>query len=304
MLGKVFLRELVATGIIILVATFAVHSLFFFAPQDANVAGGGDACYDVGYLERDILGPVGTAGLLFTSYGGWLGCVASGSFANSLYTGEPVRDILNRSMGQTLIIMVLGLVFSGLFAVGIGWFAATSQRPWWRILASGLGVASLIPVYLLAFTLRPLFLGRDGAVGLEPGKLLVMGILLGIANGIFAESVETVGQTINKESAEPYVRSLIARRIPVARHILRSASPVIIGVGASNIPRLVTAVFILEFAFNVHGIGYQGLQAFDFTGRCDVPVILAIVLVAVLMTRVLLGLQRLAIVWLDPRHEV
>ena len=308
------LREFLGTVIIALVATFAIHVLFFFSPQDLRVAGDLNNCYDVKADLRRSPEP-GVAPqidgwaeirLLFTSYGGWLTCLASGSLGTSLYSGDSVGKMVAGALPATLGLLVLGIAASSLLSLALGWRLATSRGGGWRLLSGGLSTLSLVPVYLLAFTVRGAFLRSMEDVS-GPERILsgaleiaVLAVLLAVANGIYAESVETVANVIRRETGEPYVRSLISRRISVIRHVLRGTSPVLIGLSASQIPRLVTAVFILEFAFNKRGLGWEALRAFR-EARSDVPVVLGITLAAVLVVRLLLGIQRVSIAWLNPR---
>jgi ABC-type dipeptide/oligopeptide/nickel transport system permease component len=164
----------------------------------------------------------------------------------------------------------------------------------------GLGIVSLIPNFLLAFLIRPHFVRIDPTPLTAAVAAVSITLLLVLANGLLLEAQRTLAAVLAGESSRPYVQSLRARRLPVGLAMLRNAAGVLLSTWASHLPRLVTALFILEWAFNVHGLGYEGLSAFHVDGRRDKPVILAVTLLSVLLVRLLVVALRGATAWLQP----
>jgi len=286
---RILVRELLETVVVVLLATFAMHALLYFVAPSPGMAA-----------------PDGTVGDLLGRYGTWLRRAATFDFGESPYTHRSINGLVWAAAPRTL-----GLVLLGLAVVIVGHLAAGAWVVFRRgVVARGViavvSAVSLVPVYLLAFQVRT---GPGGAFmraqdGYDPGTaallVVTLGLLLFLSNGLFAESMGTIQQVLRREAEEPYVRSLVSRRIPVGRTLLRNVSALLLGAVAGQLPRLVTSVFILEWAFNIHGIGYEVLRAFDYEGRRDFPVIMAMTFLSVLLVRVLLLVERTAVARLNP----
>jgi peptide/nickel transport system permease protein len=229
------------------------------------------------------------------------------SFGDSPYTHRSIGALVAGAAPRTLGLLLLGIVSSVLVNLLFGWRFAGARGGIVRVTGYAISLVSLIPVYLLAFALRT---GPGGAfqrveTGLSvPETLLLLvtlAALLVLSNGLFSESLGTTAAVLRQEASEPYVRSLVARGIRPERFMLRNGAGVLLGGFVGQIPRLVTAVFVLEWAFNIHGIGYEAIRAFDYEGRRDIPVILAMTFLSVLLVRALVLIARLAVWWLNPR---
>lgn len=288
---RLLAREVAATLVILVIATLAMHTLLYFVPQPEDLAQAG------GRGPRDYL----------TRYLEWGAGAIALDFGDSPYTNRSINPLVQRAVPRTLILVVLGLGASLVVHLGVGWrlaFARGRLAQTSGVLLSGL---SLVPVYVLAFELRGafggMFLGGEESMGGGATVLLggILAILLVLSNGLFSESIQTLSTVLRREAAEPYVQSLVARRIPAGWIILRNSSGVLLATAASQLPRLITAVFIVEWAFDIQGVGYEALRAFDYTGRRDVPVIMAMTFLSVLLIRLVLVGQRLAVAWLNPR---
>jgi len=288
---RLLARELGATLGILVAATLAMHTLLYFVPQPeelAAVGGRGLADYAGRYLTW------GAGALTF-------------DFGESPYTNRSINPLVARAVPRTLALVILGLGAGLMVHLGVGWRLAFARGRLARTTGVALSGLSLVPVYLLAFELRGAFGGMFVGTG-EPlgvGALVALGVILAgllvLSNGLFSESIQTLATVLRREASEPYVQSLVARRIPAGWIILRNSSGVLLATAASQLPRLITAVFILEWAFDIQGVGYEALRAFDYTGRRDVPVIMAMTFLAVLLVRLVLTGQRLAEAWLNPR---
>jgi len=289
-LARVLLGEIGETLAVLLVATLVMHVLLYLVVPPGD---GGRSTLDC--LAR---------------YAEWAGGVLRLDLGQSPYSSREIRDVVAGALPTTAGLLALGLVTVSVGHLAIGYWSTFFGGTIGRALTGLVGAISLVPVYLIAFRVRT---GPGGTFarsldGYEPITLLLLiatlAGLLFLSNGLFAESMGTLKTVLAREAAEPYVRSLKVRRIPVAPALLRNGSALLLGALAAQLPRLVTVVFILEWAFNLHGIGYEGIRAFDYEGRRDVPVILAMTLFAVLLVRGLLFLQRILVARLNPALEV
>jgi len=228
-------------------------------------------------------------------------------FGESPYTHRSVEELVRASAPRTLGLLGLGIAVS-LVVHGLLGLRGRLARSSAAVSLSGIvSLVSLVPVYILAFVLRA---GPGGAFQRVEGAMsggerllfiLTLAALLLLSNGLFAESAGTVKSALEHEASEPYVRSLMARGIRPERTMFRNVAGVLLGAFAGQLPRLVTSVFLLEWAFNIHGVGYEAIRAFDYEGRRDVPVILAMTFLGVLFVRAFVLVERLSVSWINPR---
>jgi peptide/nickel transport system permease protein len=242
-----------------------------------------------------------------TRYLSWARGAIVFDFGDSPYTHRSIGPLVAAAAPRTLGLLLLGLVSSVFVNLLLGWRVAGARGGVLKAAGQIASLLSLIPVFLLAFALRG---GPGGAfqrveTGLSPAEtgllLVTLALLLVLSNGFLSESLGTMAAVLRQESSEPYVRSLVARGITPERFMLRNGAGVLLGGFVGQLPRLVTAVFVIEWAFNIHGIGYEAIRAFDYEGRRDIPVILAMTLLSVLLVRGLVLVTRLAVWWLNPR---
>ncbi len=248
----------------------------------------------------------GGRGHVVTTYVAWLWDACRFDFGESPYSHRSVTDMVRDAAPKTVGLLLLGLASTAGATLGASWWRAFGGAAG-RWVTSAVASISLVPVYLLAFRLRA---GPEGAfqrvdAGLTApvwlALIATLAFLLTMSNGLFAESLSTLSGALKREASESYVLGHLARGVRPTRALIRNTSAIFAGSIGGQLPRLVTAVFILEWAFNIHGLGYEGLRAFDFEGRRDVPVIMATTFLTVLAVRVLMGLERFLVFRFNPR---
>jgi peptide/nickel transport system permease protein len=287
----VIVRELATTALVALGATLVMFTVLDrVAPDPA----------------RPLSPRSGVADFL-ARYLAWAWDAVRFEFGESPYTHRSVEDLVRTAAPRTLGLLGLGIGVSLVVHGFLGLRGRLARSAAAASLAHVVSLVSLVPVYILAFVLRA---GPGGAfqrvdAAMSGGErvlfVVTLAALLLLSNGLFTESAGTVKTALEHEASEPYVRSLIARGIRPERTMFRNVAGVLLGAFAGQLPRLVTSVFLLEWAFNIHGVGYEAIRAFDYEGRRDVPVILAMTFLGVLFVRGLVLFERLSVSWITPR---
>ena len=245
----------------------------------------------------------------------WLGHVVKGDLGYSFVEAQPVSELLFRRMGNSLILMGVGLLMGIIVGIPLGVFTSLRQYSAWDFTLTGLSfiglsmpafVAGILGMYLFAVKL-PIFpaggmytpLG-DRSLGDLFTHLFLPAFTLGIMH--MASNMRYTRFSMLEVIKQDYVVTAQAkgmkRRTVIYRHALKNALiPVITMIGVS-IPQLFVGAVFLETIYTWPGMGtlyYKAVLARDY------PVIMG----ANLMIAVLVLLANLAtdIVYslVDPR---
>lgn len=249
---------------------------------------------------------------IIVQYGLWVAAALKGDFGISMITGEPVTAEFGLRLPVTAELTVLGMAAALLLGVPLGvWTAIRAGRGGaLGRLASGFGVS--VPEFVLGSLV--VFLFSRYALGLTVGGYVPFGddpagnlramVLPAAVLSVFviAVTARTTRDAVLNVLVEPYIAASVARGespvFIVMRHVLRNASiPVITVLGAVTAYLLGGAV-IIEYLFNLPGIGSYVVQA---VGRRDYAVVQAGVLLAAVVFVVMNALTDAVAGVLDPR---
>jgi peptide/nickel transport system permease protein len=254
---------------------------------------------------------------VLTQYWLWLTAALDGDFGISMITREPVTTEFGLRLPVTAELTLLGMGAAVLGGIPLGvWTAIRASRKGGGAigrLTSGFGVS--IPEFVLGSLV--VFLFSRYALGLtvggyvpfsqEPGRNLQAMILPAAVLSVFviAVTARTTRDAVLNVLVEPYIAAAVARGespgFIIRRHVLRNASiPVITVLGAVTAYLLGGAV-IIEYLFNLPGIGSYVVQA---VGRRDYAVVQAGVLLAAVVFVVMNTLTDAVAGILDPRFGV
>lgn len=289
------------------VATVA-FALVRLIPGDPAILLLGDRA-DPAQLERyrDLLGLTGPTHEQLVRY--LLGMV-QGDLGTSIITGRPVIQIVMTSMPVTLALLGLAFVLSTVVAVPVALVTALHPRETvrhiFRFVAAVLIASPVFFTGVIGILVFAAWLGWAPAGGLEPGifgslrslwlPALVLSILL---TPLLARVLQT---SVRRTASEEFVETAVARGIPRRRlmtgYILRpSVAPTIALLGYLVGTQLGAAV-IVEFVFNIPGIGTALVTA---VSTRDYPAVQGIVFVFGLVVVVVNALATSISSWLDPR---
>jgi peptide/nickel transport system permease protein len=287
------MRRLAQILPVILLATFLVFGLVQLVPGDPAVTLAGDNASVARIAEIRHLYGLDRPFLL--QYGVWLWHAAQGDLSRSLLTNVPVLNTIAHNLPNTLLLVVLALLFSLLIGIPLGIAAAVRSGS-----AADIGVSALaslgvaLPNFWLAMILVSWFaidfhwLPATGAVALaeDPVQSLRHAILpaLALAAGGVAEVARQSRGALAGVLQSQYVRTLRAKGLSPGsifwKHGLRNIGVNVLTVAGLLFNRMLGATVVIEAVFAIPGIGSTMVSA--AIGK-DFPVVQGVVLVMVLM---------------------
>lgn len=217
---------------------------------------------------------------LYIQYLDWAGSALSGDLGKSLFTNEPVLELILDRIGVTVRLAVFALAFALLIAVPLGVLAAIRANSWIDRGALALAVFGqaiptfwfgLILIYVFGVLLRwtPIS-GSD-----TPAHFILPTIALGtLVMPPFMRLTRT-GMLDVLES--DYIRTAWAKGLSPAsvlfKHALRNAILPVVSLSAVSLGFLLGGSVIVESVFALNGIGYLAFQSIV---RTDFPVVQSI----------------------------
>ncbi len=273
--------------------------------------------------ERFARGVVGTVGtfLFDTRYGHYMGNLLTGNLGVSSETRRPVWDLIRERLPRTITIAFLALLLEYLIAVPIGIFAAVRQN---RLADRGIAVVlfmlySLPSFYvgtllLAVFTIgEPLQIFPTGGFGgdnpdqtllqrlVDIGHHLVLPVTC-LSYASFAALSRFARVGIIEVIRSDFVRTARAKGLPetvvILKHTLRNGVIPLLTLMAGILPMLVGGAIIVEFIFNIPGVGLLHL---DSINTRDWNVIMGIDLFVAVLVLVGILLTDIAYALVDPR---
>jgi peptide/nickel transport system permease protein len=299
------------------VVTLVLISLLIFAAS--RLMPGGFADVVLGPFASDaekaaVSAKYGLDQGILTQYWLWLSAALHGDFGISMISREPVTTELGLRLPVTAELTLLSMGAAILLGVPLGiWTAVRAGHRKGGVLgrlASGFGVS--VPEFVLGslvvflFSRYALGLTVGGYVPLseDPGRNLQAMVLPAAVLSVFviAVTARTTRDAVLTVLVEPYIAAAVARGespgFIIRRHVLRNASIPVITVLGTVTAYLLGGAVIIEYLFNLPGVGSYVVQA--VAGR-DYAVVQAGVLLAAVVFVVMNTLTDAAAGVLDPR---
>lgn len=250
---------------------------------------------------------------LITRYFHWMGDVLQGDLGNSIYTRQPVKELIVQRIPTTIELTVISMLIVVLVVVPLGLYLAYKAGTFIDRAVLAVNYAFLsIPTFVLGLTLVLLFVyGLDvlpvsGWVGpredlSENLKYLAMPVLtLSIAESsnllqVFrADVVDTLHQ---EHILLARSKGLSTARI-LARHALRLSSLSLVTLMGLSFARLLGGAIIVEVVFALPGLGSLMLGAIQSN---DMVLVQGLVLLIGISYLVINLIVDVLYAWLDPR---
>ncbi len=305
--GKIMLSfllsRLVSTFFVVLGVVTLVFLLIHLVPGDPVQAMLGEAAQpaDLESLREAL----GLNQPLLTQWWLYITNLLQGDLGNSLYSKEPIIDILIERFPATLELAFAGLLVAVLLALPLGSIAALRKDTVWdngAMVFSLLGVSIpnfwLGPMLILLFSLMLGWLPVSGREGLA--SLVLPAVTLGTA--LAAILARMVRSTLLEVLSEDYIRTARAKGLResaiVIHHALRNASLPIITVLGLQLGTLLGGAVITEIIFAWPGVGQKTIEAIQ---QRDYPVVQACILLISLSYVLVNTLTDMVYAWLDPR---
>ena len=242
---------------------------------------------------------------LYVQYLDWAGKALRGDLGTSLFTREPVIDLIMARIGVTITLAFSALGISLVFAVPLGVVAAMRKNTWLDravLTFSVLGQAipsfwlGLLLIYLFGVTLRwlPISGSDTSAHFILPTITLALATMPALMRLTRTGMIDAL--------ASDYIRTAWAKGLlplPVLfKHALRNAILPVVSLSAVLLGFLLGGSVIVESVFALNGIG---LLAFDSIKRIDFPVVQSILVFLSFCYIFLTLLSDLINAKLDPR---
>ena len=244
----------------------------------------------------------------------FLGRLVEGNLGFSYRLNQSVDSLVTREGPNDLILVGLGLFFALLIAIPLGVFQAVRRNRAVDHVATTFAFALYsMPSYWLALLLIaglsisakifPPEAGQSTAVAgiLASPKALVLPVLTLALINIAWFSRYMRSSAIDTLSRD-YVRLARAKGLPerlvLLRHVLRNSLLAVVTLVGLSVPMLLTAGLVVEYVFNVQGLG---LTYYYAAVNADYPIELGVTVLVGVLTVLGSLLADIAYAVLDPR---
>jgi peptide/nickel transport system permease protein len=283
------LQRLGVFAITVVLASFVVFVLMQMVPGDpATAIGGLDATEE---QLAEIRAEMGLDRPIIVQYGSWLGDAVTGDLGTSLWTGQPVSDVIAERLPATLQVVTLSIILAVLMGVPAGILAAlwpNSVRDRTVTGLSTLGIAipnfwlGMMLIYVFGLTLG--WFPVSGFSGISSGLLpfLKSALLPAFAMATVgaAEIARQLRASLLDIMSSDYIRTARAKGVPrrkiIVQHAFRNAGVTLLTIVGLLASRMVGATVVIETVFAIPGAGSMVVEA---VRQRDYPLIQGMVLV-------------------------
>ncbi len=306
MISRYIARRLVLLFPVLFGITLLVFAAVRFAPGDPIKLKMGEYYQDEAALAMQRLYNLDQP--VPIQYGLWLSQIIRGNFGRSIFTDEPVLQMILNTAPTTLYLAVGSMLVAILISIPLGIFAATHKDTWLdngsRVLAT-LGIS--LPVFwtglllIIAFAvIFPIF--PPGGTVKEYGWKAIVLPSLALGAGLAALLTRITRSSMVEVLGEDYVRTAKAKGLSnntvYYRHALRNALIPLITIIGFQFGTILGGAVLTETIFNLPGLGRLLV---DSVLRRDYPVIQGGVLLIALIFVISNLVVDVLYVFVDPR---
>jgi peptide/nickel transport system permease protein len=303
-------KKLLQLVIVLLVVTFFSFSLLHLTPGDP-------ARTQKPFASEEQLEPIreeiGLNEPFLVQYKNWLFDFVQGDFGRDYSTNLPVKDAIGKQLGVSLQLIFYAQFLALAIAIPLGIFAAYRAGTWFDKIANAAAFGAIaIPPFVFAFVLIFYLAVQGGwfptqqyvAFGTDPAEHVKHMFLpaLSLAIGQVAIYMRLLRSDMIQTLQEDFItmaksKGLTNRRI-LWRHALRPSSFTLLTAAALNFGALIGGAVVIEFVFQLPGIGLGLVTAVSTRQYSAVQAYVALIAVAfVLFNAFVDGLYSV----LDPR---
>lgn len=212
-------------------------------------------------------------------------------FGDSLVLGQPVMKVILQRAQPTLLLAIMGAIFTMLLGVPTGIFAAVRHNSWVdRVLMSGAIIGLSIPNFwlglllVLTFSIHWSILPPSGFVSLQAGGIMSLKYLVLPGLAIGASSAAFLARMVRSSMLDvlrqDFIRTAKAKglrgRTVLYRHALKNAMIPPLTVIGMLVANLASGTVIIEIVFNVPGAGRLLINS---VSRRDYPVMQGVIII-------------------------
>jgi peptide/nickel transport system permease protein len=304
---KPILKRLGSGAVVLWAAASAAYLALHLAPGDTVDTLVGDGP-DTPQIRAQIAADLGLDRPAVLQYVNYLWRLLHGDFGRSYVLQRPVVDIIGSQLWPTVKLTLLASAFSVVIAVGLAIVTAggTSRAArWTRAAVSGLELSIVsAPGFLIGILLLSVFsfqLGWFPVSGDRDVSALVLPAV-SLALPIGGVLSQVIREGLERALDEPFAVTARSRGLSepalLWRHALRHALLPAVTLAGTLIGFMLSAAVIVERVFGRPGLGEVATEA---VGNKDIPVVLAVVMLAAAIYVVLSTLADLAYLLIDPR---
>jgi peptide/nickel transport system permease protein len=242
---------------------------------------------------------------LYVQYLDWAGKALRGDLGRSLFSNEPVSQLIAERIGVTIQLSFMSLIFALVIAIPLGVLAATRPNSWIDRMALGLAVfGQAIPNFWLGLILIIVFgvvlrwLPISGSDHFS--NFIMPMVTLGMSVMPAFMRLTRTGMLDALDS--DYIRMARAKGLSTTsvlfKHALRNAILPVVSLTAVSLGFLLGGSVIVESVFALNGIGFLAYQSIL---RTDFPVVQSIVVFVSVAYIALTLISDLVNAYLDPR---
>ena len=292
-MARFILQRLLALVPLLLVVSLLVFAMVLLIPGDPayQLAGEDATPEEVEAIREDL----GLNDPVLVRYGRWLGRVVQGDLGTSLFSDQPVLEVILERLPVTLSLAAAAIVISLVVSIPAGLIAGT--RPGTaadRVVTVGSSLGLAVPNFWLGLMLVLILAIRNPwfpATGYVPISESLLGwwqhiALPAFTLGFSAAAILTrqLRGAMVEVMEQDYVRTARAKGLPyrkvVGKHALKNAAIPMVTILGVQVNALLGGTIIVEQVFGMPGIG-QLAVASVFTR--DLPMIQGVVVMAVLV---------------------
>lgn len=238
-------------------------------------------------------------------YADWVWRAAQGDLGRSVFTNEPVLELILDRIGVTVALSATALLLALAVAVPLGVLAAAYANTWIDRLALGVVVFSkAIPTFWFALILIYYFSVQLRWLPISGNDTWAHYVLptIALAVGIMPQLMRVTRSGMLEVLEADYIRTAWAKglspRTVLFKHALRNAILPVVALAAVSLGFLLGGSVIIEAIFALRGVGSL---AFESIRRADFPVVQSILFLLALAYIVLTTLADIINARLDPR---
>ncbi len=308
------LRKLLQGLLLILGVTFVSFVLMvWFGPDQTYTLIGKNATAE---QIAEVRQQLGYDQPFFRRYAAYLAELATLNLGTSNTSGEPVRDLLARTVPVSLALMIPGFVLGNLLGIALGLTAARRRGRWGDRLITGLSVGGMSISFLVVIIAFQVLLSTPYGLDLFPVRGWQVSGFGSYLQYVTVPTLALVFVTLGyntrfyravfvEESGKDHIRTARAygasETLILWKHVLKNSLVPIITRVMFSIPLVViSGSLLIESYFGIPGIGQATFEAIT---NGDQPVLKAVVgLTAVAFVLVQVVTEMLYRL-LDPRVE-
>jgi ABC-type dipeptide/oligopeptide/nickel transport system permease component len=301
-MGQFIVRRLIIAVFVSLTVSVIGFSLLRLSGDLAQQLAGDDARPA---QIADVAHRYGLDRPLYVQYVDWAGNALTGNLGRSLFTNEPVSELIGERIGVTLKLAIFSILFAAIIGVTLGVVAAVRANSAIDRGALALAVfGQAIPnfwfglILIVVFGVTLHWLPISGSDSLLNFVLPTVTLGFTVMPPFMRLTRSGMLDVLNAD----YIRTARAKGLlphtVIFKHALRNAILPVVSLLAVTFGFLLGGSVIVESVFALNGIG---LLAFQSIVRADFPVVQAII---VFVSFAYIGLTLLADIvnaWLDPR---